>query len=333
MRPIEKLVPDNRRAPEAIAAVSLGRPVVVVHGGVGMVTVPVRHQRAATFFFMAKRCRGPVSLALTGIQCERLALGEGGRGPRGEDVMGTVESARAGGATLTTTTLPPDRVRTVNVAADPASRPAHVSQPGNMTVWRARDGGLVERQGHAEAAVDLARAAGLLPAGILCPVLDEDLRPAGPRDLRRFCLHHGLPVVSIDELLVHRCQSELLVAYQPSIEQHIDGVRVLRIPEMQTNRVHLAVVKGTVTTADPVDVRLATERPHADEHLWLVGAVGRLAGLPDGVALWLDGGDPQEPDSAIRVQAVTQQLVELLERMTRARAVSRPLGAASDAVA
>jgi 3,4-dihydroxy 2-butanone 4-phosphate synthase/GTP cyclohydrolase II len=320
MRPIDKLQPQTRLAPEAIGAVASGRPVVIVSGpelgSVGMLTVPAQNHRASTLSFMAHECRGPVSLALTTLQCDRLGLDLVDTGGRyGAENMGTVEGrARNGDCPA-----PPDRGRTIRMAADPASGAAVVTNPGNVTVWRARDGGLIGRQGFAEAAIDLARAAGLLPAGLLCPILDECGWSAGLRDLKRFSARFSLPMVSIDELLVQRCQSELLLEPQPSVEQCVGDVRVLRIRETQTSRVHLALVKGRVTTADPIEVRTAAERPHADEHLWLVGALNRLESVTDGAAIWLDDGDVDELDSVTRRHAVTRQLVELVERLTARR--------------
>lgn len=320
MRPIDKLQPTSRLAAEAIGAVASSRPVVIVSGpemgSVGMLTVPAQNHRSATLSFMARECRGPVALALTTLQCDRLGLELVDCGGRyGAETMGTVEGRGRNGECP----APPDRGRTIRMAADPASGIAVVTQPGNVTVWRARDGGLVGRQGFAEAASDLARAAGLLPAGLLCPIHDECGWAAGLRDLKRFSARFSLPMVSIDELLMHRCQSELLLESQPSVERAVGDVRVLRIRESQTSRVHLALVKGRITTADPIEVRTAAERPHADEHLWLIGALKRLEGVTDGASIWLDDGDAAELDGGTRRHAVTRQLVELLERLTARR--------------
>src|SRR6476660_2015738 len=104
-----------------------------------------------------------------------------------------------------------DRARTIQVAVDPATVPADLRRPGHIPPLRARDGGVLQRVGHTEAAVDLARLAGLFPAGVICEVLNEDGTTARRPQLDAFARRHGLTFVTVAQLVAHRLGNEKLV--------------------------------------------------------------------------------------------------------------------------
>src|SRR5689334_23841340 len=110
-----------------------------------------------------------------------------------------------------------DRSHTIQVAIDPASTPHDLVQPGHIFPLRARDGGVLRRSGQTEASVDLARLAGLLPAGVVCEIMNEDGTMARVRDLVPYCERHGLKMVTVADLIEYRRRKEKLVAREVSV--------------------------------------------------------------------------------------------------------------------
>jgi 3,4-dihydroxy-2-butanone 4-phosphate synthase len=191
----------------ALAALAAGRAVVLCddgeRGGEGDVLIGAEHADAATVNFLAKEARGLICLALAAERADELGLepiATRGTSPLGDASMVSIE-ARDG---VTTGISAADRARTIAVAVDPASRGQDLVQPGHVFPLRARPGGVLEREARIEAAVDLAAAAGLRPAGVLCQVMREDGRMASGEDLERFAERHGLAVVRVSEVVAHR---------------------------------------------------------------------------------------------------------------------------------
>jgi len=201
---------DSILAP-ALRALREGRMVVLrdgeERGFEGDVLVAAEFAGPEQINFMAKEARGVVCLALSDERCEELGLVPiGRRGPvrKHPSYMVSIE-AREG---VTTGISVADRARTIAVASDPAHGPDDLVQPGHVFPLRSRPGGVLERTGRAEAAVDLARLAGLRPAGVLCEIMREDGHMARAGELEDFAAAHGLATVAVADVVAHRRRSE-----------------------------------------------------------------------------------------------------------------------------
>ena len=191
----------------ALADLAAGRMVVLCddldRGGEGDVVLAAEHAGAEQVNFLAKDARGLICLALAAERADELGLtpiGTRGNSTLGESSMVSIE-ARVG---VTTGISAADRARTIAVAVDPASGAEDLVQPGHIFPLRARPGGVLEREGRVEAAVDLATAAGMQPAAVLCQVMRDDGRMAHGEDLERFAEEHGLAIVLVSEVIGRR---------------------------------------------------------------------------------------------------------------------------------
>jgi 3,4-dihydroxy-2-butanone 4-phosphate synthase len=197
------LVPD----PVALASdeLSAGRMVLLrddcERHGEGDLLIAAEFADAAAINFMATEARGLVCLALSTEHCARLGLEQiGNRGNQsslGDSAMVSIE-AREG---VTTGISAADRARTIAAAIDPASGPADLVQPGHVFPLRARPGGILERAGRTEAAVDLASGAGLRGGGVLCQVMRDDGHMARDEDLEVFAVRHGIAIVTVSDVV------------------------------------------------------------------------------------------------------------------------------------
>ena len=184
---------------EAIAHIRAGRMVVVVDDpdreNEGDLVVAAEFATDEAVNFMATHARGLICLCLTGERCEELGLPP--MTQRNEARLGTAFTvsveAREG---VTTGISAADRAHTIAVAIDPSSTPHDLVQPGHVFPLRARDGGVLVRAGQTEAAVDLARLAGLNPAGVVCEIMNEDGTMARTPDLVEYCVQHGLKMIT-----------------------------------------------------------------------------------------------------------------------------------------
>ncbi len=155
-----------------------------------------------------------------------------------------------------------DRARTISALIDPATKPLDLARPGHIFPLRYREGGVLRRAGHTEAAVDLARMAGLYPAGVLCEVVKEDGEMARLPDLVRFCRDHGLLLISIAQLIKHRRQNEKLVrrvAEAARIPTKWGEFTAYVYESVLDQEQHVALVKGAVQGEDNVLVRVHSE--------------------------------------------------------------------------
>ena len=171
--------------------------------------------------FMATQGRGLVCLAMTGDKLDRLQLGP--MIPENGALGGTAftVSIDARGEGMTTGISARERARTIRTAVH-ANTPEHLARPGRVFPLRARTGGVLERRGHTEAAVDLARLAGFAPAGVICEVVNDDGTMARVPDLGRFCRKCGLMMITIADLVRHRLNSE----YESGVEASDQRLRV-----------------------------------------------------------------------------------------------------------
>jgi 3,4-dihydroxy 2-butanone 4-phosphate synthase / GTP cyclohydrolase II len=154
-----------------------------------------------------------------------------------------------------------DRARTIQAMIDPATQPADLSRPGHIFPLRYREGGVLKRAGHTEAAVDLARLAGLYPAGVLCETVNEDGTMARLPDLTLFARAHGLKLISIADLIGHRRQHEVLVAKvaEASIPTRYGDFRSVAYESTVDGRTHVALVKGDMGDGADVLTRVHSE--------------------------------------------------------------------------
>src|SRR3569833_1178895 len=162
--------------------------------------------------FMAKRASGLICLALTTERIDQLGLtliGEGNDDALRTAYTQSIDAAPRYG--ITTGISAQDRAQTIRVAADPASGPNDIRFGGHVQPLRARPGGVLQRVGHTEAAVDLARLAGLAPAGVICEILNEDGTAARRPQLEKFAREHDLTFITVAQLVAYRLRTERLV--------------------------------------------------------------------------------------------------------------------------
>src|SRR6266511_3387259 len=249
---------------DAIEDIRRGRMVVVCDDenreNEGDLTLAAQFATPENINFMAKHGRGLICLALTDERCNELGLNlmaAKNEAPFQTAFTVSVE-AREG---VTTGISAADRARTVQVAIDPHSRPEDLVQPGHVFPLKAKDGGVLERTGQTEAAVDLARLAGLSPAGVICEVMNEDGTMARVPDLARYCQKHGLRMVTVADLIEYRRRRDKLV--ERVIETRLPTVfgefDVIGYRSLVDEKHHVAMVKGQINGEEDVLVRVHSE--------------------------------------------------------------------------
>jgi 3,4-dihydroxy 2-butanone 4-phosphate synthase / GTP cyclohydrolase II len=226
----------------------------------GDLTMAAQFATPEAINFMAKEARGLICLALPPERCDQLGLdlmAAKNESPFNTAFTVSVE-AREG---VTTGISAADRARTIQVAIDPNSRPADLVQPGHVFPLKARDGGVLERAGQTEAAVDLARLAGLIPAGVICEVMNEDGTMARVRDLIPYCERHGLVMITVADLIAYRRRTERLVerVVATRLPTAFGEFTAVGYRSLVDDKHHVAMVKGEVAGADDVLVRVHSE--------------------------------------------------------------------------
>jgi 3,4-dihydroxy 2-butanone 4-phosphate synthase / GTP cyclohydrolase II len=249
---------------EAIEDIRQGKIVVVVDAAdrenEGDLTIAAQFATPEAVNFMTKEGRGLICLCLTEERCDELGLRqmtERNETPYGTAFTVSVE-AREG---VTTGISAPDRSRTIQVAVDPRSKAEDLVQPGHVFPLRAREGGVLMRAGQTEAAVDLARLAGLIPAGVVCEIMNEDGTMARVPDLIPYCERHGLKLVTVADLIEYRRRHEQLVERMTTVQMPtaFGDFTAVAFRETLTGKHHIALVKGDVDGADDVLVRVHSE--------------------------------------------------------------------------
>ena len=209
--------------------------------------------------FMIKKAGGWICLALTGERADQLQLPQQSEENTEEQRTAfTVSIDAAARFGVTTGISAQDRAKTIRVAVDPATVPADLRRPGHIPPLRARDGGVLQRVGHTEAAVDLARLGGLYPAGVVCEILNEDGTTARRPQLEEFAAQHNLTFITVAQLVAHRLKSERLVHRVAEARLPTDfGVwRVIGYRNDVDSHEHVALVFGDVTGDESVLVRM-----------------------------------------------------------------------------
>jgi 3,4-dihydroxy 2-butanone 4-phosphate synthase/GTP cyclohydrolase II len=249
---------------EAIEDTRSGRFVVVVDDAdrenEGDLTMAAQFVTPDAINFMATHGRGLICLCLTPERCDELELRpmtDRNETPHGTAFTVSIE-AREG---VSTGISAHDRARTIQVAIDPQSVPHDLVQPGHVFPLRARPGGVLQRAGQTEAAVDLARLAGLNPAGVVCEIMNDDGTMARVPDLVSFCEHHGIRMVTVADLIEYRRRREKLVERAVSVRlpTEFGEFRAVAYREVLTDKQHVALVKGDVAGEEDVLVRVHSE--------------------------------------------------------------------------
>ncbi len=210
--------------------------------------------------FMAKEARGLICLALTPERCEQLGLklmAAKNEAPLETAFTVTIEAASG----VTTGISAHDRAHTIQVAIDPHSSPGDIVVPGHLFPLKSKEGGVLERTGHTEASVDLARLAGLIPAGVICEVMNDDGTMARVPDLHPYCERHGLKMVTVADLISYRRRTEKLVerVVSTTLPTAFGEFTAVGYRSLVDDKHHVAMVKGEVSGQDDVLVRVHSE--------------------------------------------------------------------------
>jgi 3,4-dihydroxy 2-butanone 4-phosphate synthase / GTP cyclohydrolase II len=249
---------------EALEDVRQGKFVVVVDAAdrenEGDLTIAAQFATPEAVNFMATYGRGLICLCITDERCDELDLRQ--MTERNETPFGTAFTvsieAREG---VSTGISAHDRARTIQVAIDPSKGPEELVQPGHVFPLRARAGGVLQRAGQTEAAVDLARLAGLNPAGVVCEIMKDDGTMARVPDLVEYCAHHDLKMITVEDLIEYRRRTEKLVERLTSVRlpTAYGDFTAIAFRERLTGKHHVALVKGDVDGEEDVLVRVHSE--------------------------------------------------------------------------
>jgi len=262
--PIEQIIEDARN----------GRMFVLVdhedRENEGDLVIPAQMATPVAINFMARYGRGLICLTLTSERVEALGLQlmSTYNSSRHETAFTISIEAREG---VTTGISAHDRARTVAVAIDASKTAADIATPGHVFPLRARDGGVLVRAGHTEAAVDISRLAGLNPSGVICEIMNDDGSMARLPNLIGFAKEHGLKIGTISDLIAYRRRHDNLVRVKGEqvIQSEFGGEWHMRIFNDETQGAeHIALVKGDISGAEPVLVRMHSLDPMLD----MVGA-------------------------------------------------------------
>ena len=224
----------------------------------GDVIIPAQMATPEAINFMAKHARGLVCLALTQERAGQLNLPmmSQANGQRNQTAFTVSIEAREG---VTTGISAHDRARTISVAIDSSKGPGDIVTPGHVFPLVARRGGVLVRAGHTEAAVDISRLAGLVPAGVICEVMNDDGTMARLPDLVKFAQLHGLKVGTIADLIAYRRRHDHFItrSVESEIESHFGGrFRMMLYVNTVEYAEHIALVAGDLSTPEPVLVRM-----------------------------------------------------------------------------
>ena len=257
---VEDIIEDARQ----------GRPFILVDAedreNEGDIVIPAQFATPDQINFMAKHARGLICLAITTERARQLRLPPmvaENLTPLGTAFTVSIE-AREG---VTTGISAHDRARTVSVAIDPTRGPDDIVSPGHIFPLVAKDGGVLVRTGHTEAAVDIARLAGLQPAGVICEIMNDDGAMARLPDLVGFAQLHGLKIGAISDLIAYRRRTERFV--ERVLETPFDSVyggrfRLMVYRNTIDNAEHIVLVNGKVDPDRPTMVRVHQVDPGAD---------------------------------------------------------------------
>ncbi|MCY4601225.1 MAG: bifunctional 3,4-dihydroxy-2-butanone-4-phosphate synthase/GTP cyclohydrolase II [Acidobacteria bacterium] len=246
---------------QAIEAIRKGEMVIVVDDedreNEGDLTIAAEAVTPEAINFMARYGRGLICMPMTGERLDELRIPMMVRENTSRFETAFAVSIEAREVTSTGISAA-DRAATVSAAIDPATRPADLAQPGHMFPLRARRGGVLVRAGQTEAAVDLARMAGLYPAGVICEIMNDDGTMARVKELSRFAKRHRLLMITIADLIKYRMRNDRLVKRVASANMPTDhgGFRAYAFESEIDGRTHIALVRGEVGDGRGILVRV-----------------------------------------------------------------------------
>ena len=249
---------------DALEDIRQGKMVVVCDDedreNEGDLTMAAQFATPEAINFMAKEGRGLICLSLTSERCDELGLdlmAAKNESPFETPFTVSVE-AREG---VTTGISAHDRAHTIQVAIDPESRPRDLVQPGHVFPLKSRSGGVLERAGQTEAAVDLARLAGVNPAGVICEVMNDDGTMARVDDLVRYCDRHGLRMITVADLIAYRRKHDKLIerVVATNLPTAFGEFSAVGYRSLVDGKHHVAMVKGEVDGQEDVLVRVHSE--------------------------------------------------------------------------
>ena len=285
---------------DAAADIRDGRMIIIVDDedreNEGDLTCAAEKITPEIINFMATYARGLICMPLTEERCDELHLTM--QVADNTSFLGTAFTvsieARKG---VTTGISASDRATTILTAVDPQTRPQDLARPGHVFPLRARKGGVLVRPGQTEASVDMARIAGLYPAGVICEIMNPDGTMARLPELEEFAREHDLKMISVADLVRYRIRKETLVrrAAETEMQTVYGRFRAIAFENVINGEVHLAMVMGDVTTPEPVLVRVHTENVTFAMFGALTGGTGfqlhtsleKIAAAGRGVILYL----------------------------------------------
>ena len=247
---------------EIIEDVQKGKMIILIdeedRENEGDLIIPAEKATPEAVNFMAKHGRGLICLALTESRCDELGLELMTRKnqSRHETAFTVSIEAREG---VTTGISAADRAQTIRVAIDPTKGRADIGSPGHVFPLMAREGGVLVRTGHTEAAVDIARLAGMNPSGVICEIMNDDGTMARLPDLVQFAQLHGLKLARISDLIAHRRHNEQMVhcaVTRPLKSVHGGDWNVSVYTNSVDGAEHISLVKGDIRGTNPVLVRV-----------------------------------------------------------------------------
>ncbi|MCX7911699.1 MAG: bifunctional 3,4-dihydroxy-2-butanone-4-phosphate synthase/GTP cyclohydrolase II [Dehalococcoidales bacterium] len=286
--------------PEAIEDIRAGKFVIVVDDedreNEGDLVMAAEKVTPEAINFMAKYGRGLICMPMTGERLDELKIPM--MTTNNTSHFGTAFTVSVEARHGTTTGISAyDRATTVKVLIDPKTKPEDIAMPGHMFPLRARDGGVLVRAGQTEATVDLARLAGLYPAGVCCEIMNEDGTMARLPQLEEFARQFGLKIISVADLIAYRFRHERLVSRvaEAKLPTPYGEFRVIAYKSTTDPDEHLALVMGDVATDEPVLVRVHSQcltgdvfhslRCDCGEQIEM--AMKRIAGEGRGVLLYM----------------------------------------------
>jgi 3,4-dihydroxy 2-butanone 4-phosphate synthase / GTP cyclohydrolase II len=249
---------------EALEDISSGRMVVVVDDedreNEGDLVMAAQFVTPDAINFMTRQAGGWICLALTPERCDELGLDlMAAKNESAHQTPFTVTiEAREG---VTTGISVHDQAHTMQVAVDQTKGEADIVTPGHVHPLKAKEGGVLERTGHTEAAIDLARLAGLNPSGVICEIQNEDGSMARAEDLSAYCFKHGLKMITIADLIAYRRRNDKLVerVVSTSLPTGFGEFQVVGYRSLVDDKHHVALVKGDVAGKPDVLVRVHSE--------------------------------------------------------------------------
>lgn len=291
--------------PEALELYRQGKMLVVVDDedreNEGDLTLAAEFATPEAINFMAIHGRGLVCLALDPDVCDRLNLPL--MSQRNTSQFGTAFCEAVDAADGVTTGISAaDRARTIQVVMDPESRPADLARPGHMFPLRAREGGVLVRSGQTEAAVDLARLAGLRPGGVICEIMNDDGTMARVPELIQFCRKHDLKLISVADLIRYRLENEHIIrrTAEGEITTEFGRFHTISYASSIAPDTHLALVMGEPEKGSDALVRMHSRCTYGDVfhstecdcNRVISAAMKRIADEGNGVLVYLHQTGP-----------------------------------------